>query len=264
MGTIITITGQQTAVDTSSWSPIAIEIYELKKNSAVTYPYQSVQHLRFEMTLRAAMIAAADALSNSGLRFADFDKAQCNEQLWNLTDQGGFQIKDNSTPAEGIRDIFANGSKYATECSTATVIVIYKGVLDSIRETDFNRLFSGLLLYDWHIDDNLRLTTQTGSNNSYPGDILYFNNPDFSPDTPVWRGENVVKIGDDSYYGHPFGIVPATTIISGLNENRRPGSNQLAYLMDNVTHPGYLYLSQFAPDLRSVIFARIGLHNFIK
>ncbi|RKP54083.1 protein-glutamine gamma-glutamyltransferase [Cohnella endophytica] len=250
-------------MDTTSWSPVAIKIYELKKKSSVAYSYPSVQYLRFEMALRAAIVAAADTLSNSGLRFANFDKAQCNERLWKLTDEGGFRIKDDSTPAAGIRDIFANGSKYATECSTASVIVLYKGVLDSIRETDFNNLFSGLLLYDWETDDNLGLNTQTGIKDSYPGDLLYFNNPDFSPDTPEWRGENVVKIGDDSYYGHPFGIVPAKKIIHGLNQNRRPGSNQSAYLTEDVTQPGYLYLSKFAPDARSIIFARIGIQFFI-
>jgi protein-glutamine gamma-glutamyltransferase len=260
---IITISGAQTPVDTTSWSRVASKIYEQKKNSAVTYPYESAQHLRFEMALRASIVAAADALSHSGLRFASFNKAQCNERLWHLTEEGGFRIRDDSTPAAGIRDIFMNGSKYTTECSTAAVIVVYKGVLDSIRETDFNRLFSGLLLYDWNIDDDLRLTTQTGIEESYPGDILYFNNPDFSPDTPEWRGENVIKIEDNRFYGHPFGIVTAQRIITGLNQNRRPGSNQSAYLTENVTRPGYLYLSQFAPDVRSTIFARIGSQNFV-
>jgi protein-glutamine gamma-glutamyltransferase len=260
---IITISGAQTPLDTTSWSPVAIKIYEQKKKSARTYPYESVQQLRFEMALRAAIVAAAEALSNSGLRFANFENAQCNERLWNLTKEGGFQIRDDSTPAKGIRDIFTSGRKYATECSTATVIAVYKGVLDSIRETDFSHLFSGLLLYDWNTNGNLRLTTQTGIEESYPGDILYFNNPDFSPNNPEWRGENVIKIEDDLYYGHPFGIVSAQSIITGLNQKRRPDSNQSAYLTKNASSPGYLYLLQFAPDVRSVIFARIGIQNFV-
>ncbi|MBB6671874.1 protein-glutamine gamma-glutamyltransferase [Cohnella nanjingensis] len=249
-------------VDTASWSPVAIKVYEQKKNSAVTYNYQSVRHLRFEMALRAAIVAEADALSHSGLRFATFKNAHCNEQFWNLTEIGGFRIRDDSAPAAGIRDIFNNGSKYATECATATTIVVYKGVLDSIPESDFNRLFADLFLYDWDVNDNLRLTTKSGTE-SYLGDLLYFNNPDFSPDTPQWRGENVIKIGDDLYYGHPFGVVPAATIIAGLNRYRRPESNQSAYLMEDVTQPGYLYLSQFAPDARSIIRVRIGDQHFV-
>ncbi|MCC3377410.1 protein-glutamine gamma-glutamyltransferase [Cohnella sp. REN36] len=249
-------------VDTASWSPVAIQIYEQKKNSAVTYRYQSVQHLRFEMALRAAIVAAADALSSSGLRFATFKNAKCNEQFWDLTGFGGFRIKEGSTPAAGIRDIFNNGGKYATECATASVIVVYKGVLDSIAESDFNRLFADLVLYDWEGNENLRLTTRSGTE-SFPGDLLYFKNPDFSPDTPQWRGENVVKIEDDLYYGHPFGIVPAATIIAGLNRYRRPESDQSAYLLDEVTQPGYLYLSPFAPDARSAIRVRIGDRHFV-
>jgi len=260
---MITISETPTTVDTASWSPVAIKIYELKKNSRVTYNYQTLQHLQFEMALRASIVAAAYSLSKSGLRFSDFKNAKCNEQLWNLTEEGGFRIREDSTPAAGIRDIITNGNKYSTECSTASVIGIYKGVLDSIRETDFNRLFSGLLLYDWQTDDNLRLITQTDSQESYPGDILYFNNPDFSPDTPVWRGENVIKIEDNLYYGHPFGIVPAQTIITGLNRNRRPDSNVSAYLTESVTHPGFIYLSQFAPDARSIIIARVGSRNYV-
>ncbi|QJD87322.1 protein-glutamine gamma-glutamyltransferase [Cohnella herbarum] len=260
---MITISGVQRPIDTTSWSPAEIKIYEQKKNSTVTYDYETVQQLRFEMTLRAAIVAEAIALSQSGLRFADFDKAKCNEDMWTLTDLGGFLIRDDRSPAAGIRDIFANGDKYATECATAAVIAVYQGVLDSIRETDFNRLFAGLLLYDWHTNKNLRLSVHTDIEESYPGDLLYFNNPDFSPDTPVWRGENVIKIGDDLYYGHPFGIAPSQTIINGLNNNRRPGSSQTAYLTETVTQPGYVYLSQYASNRRSFISARIGLRYFI-
>ncbi|GGD58501.1 protein-glutamine gamma-glutamyltransferase [Paenibacillus nasutitermitis] len=260
---MITISGVQTPVDTTSWSPVANKIYQLKRNTTIIYNYESVGQLRFEMELRASIVAAAEALSTSGLRFASFKKAQCNERFWHLTEQGGFRIRDDTTPAAGIRDMFNDGGKYATECSTATMAVIYKGVLDSLRESDFNLLFAGLLLYDWHPDDHLQLNTQAGINDIYPGDILYFKNPDFSPETPEWRGENVIVIEDGLYYGHPFGIVPAQTIIDGLNRNRISGSSRSAYLMDQVTRPDYVYLSQFAPDVRSVIFARIGELHYV-
>lgn len=219
--------------------------------------------MRFEMAMRASTVAAAEALSQSGLQFATFSEAKCNELYWNLTESGGFRIRSDTTPAAGIRDIFTNGRKYATECATATLIVIYKAVLDSINEAVFNRLYSDLLLYDWHPDDHLPLIGRTGIHNSYPGDLLYFKNPDFNPETPEWRGENVIKIDDNLYYGHPFGIVTAERIISGLNRNRRPGSFRSAYLTDDIITPDYLYLSQFAPDMRTNIFARIGVQYFV-
>ncbi|MNO71140.1 Protein-glutamine gamma-glutamyltransferase [compost metagenome] len=250
-------------VDTTSWSPEEIQIYEQIKNSEVNYSYHSIQELRFELLLRVKIVAAAQALSQSGLRFATFANAECNEQYWNLTENGGFRIRSDTTPAAGIRDIFANGRKYATECATATLIVIYKGVLDSINEASFNRLYSDLLLYDWHPDDHLPLIGKTGIHNSYPGDLLYFKNPDFNPETPEWRGENVIKIDENLYYGHPFGMATAESIISSLNRNRRPGSFRSAYLTDDIITPNYAYLSQFAPEMRSNIIARIGVQHFI-
>lgn len=250
-------------VDTSSWSPLAVEIYKQKMNSNLIYTYQSIQHLRFEMTLRGATVEAANALSQSGLRFSTFAKARCNEYYWNLTANGGFRIRNDRTPAEGIRDIFRNGRNYATECATATMIVLYKAMLDSINENIFNRIYYDLLLYDWHPDDHLPLITQPGAADSYRGDLLYFSNPDFSPDTPEWRGENVIKMDENLYYGHPYGIAPAQRFIDGLNRNRIPGSFQSAYLTDEVTRPDYLYLSQFATDIRSIIFAQIGSKSFV-
>lgn len=250
-------------VDTSTWSPLAVKIYEQKMNSNHIYPYQSIQHLRFEMTLRGATVEAANALNQSGLRFSTFAKARCNEYYWNLTANGGFRIRNDRTPAEGIRDIFRNGRNYATECATATVIVLYKAMLESISETIFNRIYYDLLLYDWHPDDHLPLITQPGAADSYRGDLLYFSNPDFFPDTPEWRGENVIKMDENLYYGHPYGIAPAQRFIDGLNRNRIPGSFQSAYLTDEVTRPDYLYLSQFATDIRSMIVAQIGTKSFV-
>lgn len=261
---IITVAGVQTPVDTSAWPPLAVQIYEQKKNSPHTYPYQSIQHLQFEMLLRAATVEAANALSQSGLRFATFTKARCNEYYWNLTANGGFRIRNDRTPAEGIRDIFRNGRYYATECATAVVIALYKAMLDTISEAVFNRIYYNLLLYDWHPDPHLPLITQPGAaGGSYMGDLLYFSNPDFFPDTPEWRGENVIKMNENLYYGHPYGIAPAQRFIDGLNRNRIPGSFQSAYLTDEITNPNYLYLSQFATDIRSMILGKIGTKSFV-
>ncbi len=141
-----------------------------------------------------------------------------------------------------------NGYKYAFECSTAIVIVLYKAVLDSIEEHEFNRLFADLLLYDWHYDDDLRLIQEQGSAGAYSGDILYFKNPDVNPETPEWQGENVVKMGKDLYYGHGIGIQSAQGMIAKLNRHRKPGSHTPAYLTDLVIYPDFLYLSQFAPE----------------
>nr|WP_238357806.1 protein-glutamine gamma-glutamyltransferase [Cohnella zeiphila] len=245
-------------VNTASWSPVARIAYEQKNNSPITYRYSTFERLRFEMELRAAIVAAAEAMSRSGLRFANFDRAQCNGEFWILTPAGGFQLRNGVAPADAIRDIFVNGPMYATECATATVIVAYKGILDSIRPADFNRLFSGLLLYDWHTQDNLLPAREAAPEEKYIGDLLYFNNPEFNPATPEWRGENVVKMYGDFYYGHPFGVAPYRTIIDGLNRGRMEGSTTSAYLTNEVVFPNSNFLSRFALDAPPAIFARIG------
>ncbi|MBJ6361852.1 protein-glutamine gamma-glutamyltransferase [Paenibacillus sp. GCM10012307] len=207
-------------------------------------PFRDVAE--FEKLLRANIVKAAQDLYNSGVGFADFKNSRCNEKLWILTEQGGFQLRDSVTPAEGIRDIFRNGDQYAFECATATVIVLYKGVLDSIEESAFNGLFADMLLYDWHYDSDLHLMQEQGSDQALRGDVLYFANPDFDPSTPQWQGENVIKMGPDSYYGHGIGITSAEDIIRSLNHTRKPGSTRPAYLTNAFYHPDFEYLSQFA------------------
>lgn len=204
--------------------------------------------LQFEMILRSRIVESAEALHRSGVSFATFATARCNQQFWDLTEKGGFQIKAGVTPGEGIRDIFLNGHQYAFECATAMVIVLYKGVLDSILEIEFNRIFAGMLLYDWHYDSDLRLIQQQGSYKAAPGDILYFNNPDVSSETLEWKGENVVKLKEDLFYGHGIGILPAKGIIDSLNQHRRPEATVSAYLTNEVVYPDFIYLSQFATE----------------
>lgn len=200
----------------------------------------------FEKIMRANIVKAAYALNDSGAGFADFKNSRCNERFWILTDQGGFQLRNSVTPADGIRDIFANGHQYAFECATATVIVLYKGVLDSIEEPVFNRLFADLLLYDWHYDPDLHLLQEQGSSQALPGDVLYFANPDHDPQRPEWQGENVVKVGPDLYYGHGIGIESAEAIIDALNQTRGPNATRSAYLTNAYYHPDFSYFYPFA------------------
>ncbi|WP_068499439.1 protein-glutamine gamma-glutamyltransferase [Paenibacillus kribbensis] len=208
-----------------------------------------MQRLQFEPILRSRIVESAEALHQSGVSFATFATARRNPQFWDLTPEGGFQIKAGVTPAQGIRDIFTNGHQYAFECATAMVIVLYKAVLDSILESEFNRIFADMLLYDWHYDSDLKLIQEQGSHKASPGDILYFNNPDVSPETLEWKGENVVKMKEeDSFYGHGIGILPAKGIIDSLNQHRKPGATISAYLTDEVIYPDFAYLSQFAPE----------------
>ncbi|KAF4325680.1 hypothetical protein G195_000715 [Phytophthora kernoviae 00238/432] len=275
---MIIVANQPIELVGSDWSPFAWHWLQQLQNSPTVYTYQSMDHLHFEWTLRESLVDAAEALDRSGVSFASFEKSRCNPAYWNRNAQGGFELRAEVTPAQGIRDIWKNGHLYAFECATATVIVLYGGVLNSIREDDFNSLFRNLLLYDWHYDSDLRLTEKNGSNSALPGDVLYFKNPDVSPETPEWQGENTIMLRENLYYGHGIGIANGEEIIRSLNQNRIPGSTVSAYLMDTVIYPDFLYLSRYAkngnngnsqtasstPVLPGQLYVRIGGSRYLR
>jgi protein-glutamine gamma-glutamyltransferase len=217
------------------------EILDLMVKYEEVYSYEHFNHLKFELDLRIEIVKAATALYQSGVKFTTFEHSRCNPALWNLTSQGAIVIKPGVLPSEGIRDLYANGKLYAFECATAIVAVFYKAVLEIIEERHFNRLFAGMILYDWHYDDDLGVFTRRG-NDYLPGDCVYFKNPDFDPEKPQWRGENAIDMGYDLYYGHGIGIKDAEGIIASLNKYRKEGAVQTAYLLSQVTRLDYRYL----------------------
>ncbi len=237
--------------------------------------------MQFESNLRSNIVEAAGDLSKGGTRFATFRTSFCNSKYWHLTNEGGFLLKSGVYPSVGIQDIFENGPKYGFECATSIIIVLYKGVLDTIGDSEFNRLFPNLLLHSWHTDSDLGLTQDdAGSDYARPGDVLYFKNPEVNPAKMEWQGENVIKMCDNLYYGHGVGIKPAQGIIAALNKHRIPDATQSAYLLDQVAYPDYAYLSQFVPSnvrlyynwtpkypepgLANAVSARIGSQRYIK
>lgn len=212
--------------------------------SQETFEYPSKDLLRFELKLRDHLVRSSRALYNSGIAFATFEETRANEAYWIRTELGGFRLRPGVRPSEGITDIFRNGRRYATECATAMVILLYHAVMWSIRLADFERLFADLLLYDWRYDSDLDLRT-TRTSTFLPGDILYIANPDHDPARPQWQGENVVVLGQGLYYGHGAGIKTMDEMIDFLNQERRPGATRSAYLVHQATRPGFAYLAPF-------------------
>ncbi len=216
----------------------------MNEDTAV-YSYQSIDELSFELKLRKNIILSARAMNQSNVRFAVFAKSRCNPQYWHLTRTGGFLLLDGVTPSDAIQDIYRNSSQYAFECATAMVIIYYHAVLNLIGESLFNQLFQNIYLYSWHADPDLGLTSNyTG--HFLPGDVVYFKNPDFDPQTPQWRGENAVILGDGTYFGHGVGIKTAEQIIQALNRRRKPGKKQSAYLTNVVTRPSFKHLAKLS------------------
>jgi protein-glutamine gamma-glutamyltransferase len=205
---------------------------------------------RFESAIRQATVSAGGQLAQSGAQFATFKKSKANSKYWNVQPNGVFILKPEVSPASAITDIYQQGGLYAFECATAMIIVLYKAVLDVIGEAAFNQLFSKLVLHSWINDPDLGLTTVKTST-FLPGDIVYFNNPQFDPDRSEWRGENAIVMGDGTYFGHGIGIRNKQEMIETLNRLRMPGATQSAHMLDQATRPSYHQLEQKAASLSS-------------
>ncbi|MDR3553063.1 MAG: protein-glutamine gamma-glutamyltransferase [Clostridia bacterium] len=216
-------------------------ILEAMSSSRENYGYASLDQLRFELKMRMATVKAARELDQSDMDFAIFRKSRCNPAYWSRTDNGGFVLKNGVRPSEAIRDIYLNGSQYATECATAMLIVFYKAVLDVVPDALFDRMFPEIELMDWrHVDPLFRnVGLMRSSGDFFAGDRRYFMNPDVNPETPEWQGENVIVLGPDSYNRHGIGIHKGATMIRELNKNRVGGAEQSAYLLDRAGRPDY-------------------------
>ncbi|MEK5468472.1 protein-glutamine gamma-glutamyltransferase [Paenibacillus sp. FSL R7-0210] len=238
------------------------------------YGYAAPADPAFESRMRGEIIAAARAMNVGGTDFSTFENSRCNPRYWTRTGGGGFELNSNVTPSAAINDIFVNGQLYAFECAMAMVMILYKATINMIGEAAFNRNFTGLYLWDWNYDSNLKLITTFNRNELQPGDVVYFKNPDHDPAKPEWQGENAIMLSRDSYYGHGLGIKNATQMITSLNRERVPGSRTSAYLADEGLHPDFAYIaslgnSRLSPpisakvNVKTAIFSRIGTKSYI-
>ena len=220
------------------------KIVKIMLSSEKTYPYKSIKHLAFELNLRKSSVDASLALYDSNIGFEVFRNARCNEQYWERTNPGGFLSKENVKPSDAMNDIYRNGYKYGTECSTAIVIIYYKAVLDVYNAALFDEIFPEIYLMNWiHIDSDLGITFDKDPIDDLPGDCIYFKNPDVDPETPEWRGENAIDLGNGYYYGHGMGIKTAEEILYILNRFRKEDAEQPAHRLDGVTRPAIQHLA---------------------
>ncbi|AKA68348.1 protein-glutamine gamma-glutamyltransferase [Clostridium scatologenes] len=227
------------------YSTNSIEYRILNKlfSSKKLYIYSSLNELKFQINLQISISNTSRDLYNSNLLFKVFRKSKCNHIYWEHTSEGGFQLKKEAKPSEAIKDIFTNGSKYGTECATAIVIIFYKALLNIFNEKIFNEVFTKIYLFNWHyIDPNLYIEDLRLEEDTMVGDCKYFKNPDVSPLTPEWQGENTIYLGHGNYYGHGLGIKSEDKIIKGLNDHRKIGSKKSSFLLDSVTRMNYKHL----------------------
>ncbi|MHC4831374.1 MAG: peptidoglycan-binding protein [Planctomycetota bacterium] len=211
------------------------------------------QALCDRVKIGAAMIDGAYAMDKAEHRFGDLE---FNEGAFQLEDPDdwengmGVMIPADGVPASvALMDILNNPDFYQFECATALTIVRYKAIHDLIGAKDFDRICSDMRIGPWESDDHAKdswLIDGAGAKGVEneataeqidmvkPGDYAYFSNWDVSKAgfEGGWQGENVVSLGDGLYYGHPFGVIAGSDIVSHLNENRKEGSTRSASLMD--------------------------------
>lgn len=252
---MILVSGQEMTADqlgdfsgSGTHAPVVIRSMA---ESQEQFAYPSRHELSFEIRMRSQTIDAARSLQESGAAFATFYYSMCNEKLWTLTGDGGFELNSGIRPADAIDDIYKNGELYAFECATAMMIIFYKALIESIDRERFNKIFQHLFLWDWqnHPFFPLRNAYQIGK--GIPGDVRYFKNPQVNPQTPQWQGENAVDLSGQLFYGHGIGIIPAEQMIAELNKFRRVGATVSAYLMNQATRPDYLSLAAMDNNDRS-------------
>lgn len=229
------------------WPPGSIEsiILQRLQQDFRVYPYQSVDELGFELGLRKNIVLSARAMSQGRSQFVSFAKSYCNPRYWHLTEMGGFRLRPGIRPSAAIEDIFKNSSLYGFECATAIMIIFYHAVLKSIGAGLFDRYFANLYLYSWVEDQDLGLRTYY-TYHLIPGDVVYFENPEFHPATPWWRGESAVVLENGSFFGHGVGVGTAAQMIEHLNKARAPWSTIPPFLRDSVLRPSFKHLFRIA------------------
>ncbi len=213
--------------------------------------YNSIKQLKFEVLLRTNIIKASLELARSGFKFKIFTDSFCNPEFWDRTRIGGFAVKQGVSPYDAISDIYKNGPKYGTECSTAIIILYYGALIKVYPKELFDIAFSGLQLYNWKfIDSDLGINTRLYASRDIPGDCRYFENPEFNPETPEWRGENAIDLGNGKFYGHGIGINTADEIVEKLNRHKAHPSAPSAFLNNSVTNPNYKHLFELYDRFR--------------
>jgi protein-glutamine gamma-glutamyltransferase len=244
---MLIISGTETDIEPllKEYGEDSMEGLILKKiySSNELFSYSSLNQLKFELNMRKNIIAASIELNDGYMKFKTFKESFCNKDYWERTEEGGFKLRNDITSYEGISDIFRHSSKYGTECSTAIVIIYYRAIINIFPEELFNKAFQDILLLNWHnLDDDLRIYSHETEDTYLPGDCLYFENLDHDPKKQEWQGENVIDLGNGTYYGHGIGIKDESQVIKVLNKHRKPNAEKEAYLTKYIARPNFKHL----------------------
>lgn len=200
-----------------------------------------------------SVVDAAERFGKAGHSFALLNPALPEEEqqsfsatMWDKRTRGApgsYKLKEGVRPSVAIRDLLANPDNYRFECATALVLIYYTAVLNTMGDREFDKKFPNLLVGAWRNNELLdefkiyegtetKEMTPEGVAALVPGDYVYFMNPDVSEAglASGWRGENAIYLGNGKFYGHPFGVTDAASIIEHLNGFRVEGATKSAYM----------------------------------
>jgi hypothetical protein len=203
---------------------------------------------RFEQLLISAhVVQSAIKLDKSNVQFANYsgdDKA--NNKLWSMGYGGRITVRQHTSTTTAVNDVFGkNSSKYAFECATAAHLIYLNAIKDRIGSKKFDAAAPRLSVFRWDApkksgQDLVDGTGKTGplqlsskgafAKELWPGDRVYFKNPDFEPSFTAGQGENTIFLGDGRFFGHGLGIKTKDQIIKKLNKLRKPGATKKAFM----------------------------------
>ncbi len=149
--------------------------------------------------------------------------------------------------AAGVNTFFAPNNFYVG-CALATRIVMAKGLIDFLRHNEFDRL-------GYTPGDNLPFDSQGADENGMKvGDMGWVQSYAGERDI-VWQAENIIKVGNDSYWAFPFsqglqGISMSSVkseLATGYRQLRgRPGTGEMIGLQHNTY---FLNVSRIGMDV---------------
>jgi RHS repeat-associated protein len=113
-----------------------------------------------------------------------------------------------------VNQFFSGRTDVQSDCTGAAYLVEAKGLLDTVGAADFDRLSDDGQGYRYNTFP--RVARDSALSQLKSGDWTYFRNYDDYPTGHAWQGENVIKVGDDQYWGFPKGALSLSAWYSAL------------------------------------------------
>lgn len=143
-------------------------------------------------------------------------------------------LQKGVTASQAMDHVFSNPEKYGFECAYAIKLVQYRGIQKALGSRLFDDWYKDMQLGQLDMGDSKRLRSakESAQDGLRIGDHAYFSNPCVSEEARAggWNGENVIVLGEGTFFGHPFGITTEGEIVEHLNSVRKPGCTHPAFL----------------------------------